>query len=442
MRVKRECGNRLALPLAVPGALIRLAALAILLASCARPSPLIETSQVPEPKTPALRATEIVSTPTQAPESPAPSPLPPTATPASVPTQPAIPGERLVDDPAFVRLTALPNPGDRMWWATDFVLEVQAMDPDEPVVVSYLLTDPSGTPANPTASMETKGNDFVSSWEPGSQYYFYTQVGNQAQPAYAANPQYFPLPHYRTCLMVLGGRRSMYAVFLRENDAQITRVVLKGSPFQALDVPRLGSVTWQEQEGRFEVRSYGGPVEVGIWVNATYQHDEVAGWGKPEYAANPKHYYLDHPAGRPSLGLFLLMIARYDRLGLIIGNESESKVTAVALAGSHAWQQERVPNLAELTALIPRTPGAPAKVEVRAIGSSPVEVSHFGFDNSCWQWEVNGALPEYAPNPQSFALKHYTPAFLMVSRYGKAGIFLYNENDGQVGVLPVSLGGS
>jgi hypothetical protein len=51
-------------------------------------------------------------------------------------------------------------------------------------------------------------------------------------------------------------------------------------------------------------------------------------------------------------------------------------------------------------------------------------------------------LPEYAPNPQSFALKHYTPAFLMVSRYGKAGIFLYNENDGQVGVLPVSLGGS
>ncbi|MGB9803904.1 copper amine oxidase N-terminal domain-containing protein [Desulfofundulus sp.] len=85
-----------------------------------------------------------------------------------------------------------------------------------------------------------------------------------------------------------------------------------------------------------------------------------------------------------------------------------------------------------------RCPNSWPAVEVKATGGDPVEVSHFAFDNTCWQWEVNGwARPGFASNPQTFALKHYTPGFLMVSRYGKVGIFFYNENDGQLGVLPV-----
>ena len=361
-------------------------------------------------------------------------PAPPA--PSPFPTQTSS-GTVLVDDQSLVKLTALANPEHRMWWATDFILEVEAQDPTRPVQVSYLVTDSNGTPANPTTGVEVRGNSFIAGWDPGKQYYFYTEVGSQAQPVYAANPQFFPLPHYRTCVMVLGGHDVMYVVFLRENDGQVTYYVLKGGSFDSLDVPDLARVTWQEG-GRFEIRSYGGPVEVGLWVNGRYQHDEVAGRALPEFRPNPKYYSLDHYAGRSSLGMFLLMIARYGRLGLIIGNESEGKIGGVVLAGSHIWEKEAVPGLADLTSLIPRTAGAAPKIEVRATGGSPVEVSHFGFDNTCWQWEVNGTGPNYEQNPQSFVLKHYTPGFIMVSRYGKAGVFFYNENDGRVGVLPLT----
>lgn len=349
--------------------------------------------------------------------------------PVAVP--PPASGTVIVDDPSFVRLTAVPNPGYHLMWATDYVLEVKAMDPSEPVEFSYLVTDSEGTPANPTTSVENRGSNFIAGWDPGKQYYFFTRVGGPGGPEIAVNPQYFPLPHYRTCLLVLGRHEKVYAVFLRENDGQLTYKVLRGGPFTGLDVPGLGKVTWQGE--RFEVRSYGGPVEVGFWVNGRYQHDEVAGWAQPGFKENPKHYYFDHYAGRPRLGMFMLMIARYDKMGLIIGNESEGRLGAVVLTGSHDWAMpEAVQDLCTV-----RGAGGP-QVEVKATGSDPVEVSHFAFDNTCWQWEVNGwARPEFAPNPQTFPLKHYTPGFLMVSRYGKIGIFFYNENDGQLGVLPV-----
>ncbi|MGO0122327.1 stalk domain-containing protein [Desulfothermobacter acidiphilus] len=340
-------------------------------------------------------------------------------------------GQVIINDPSFVTLTAVPNPDHHLWWATDYVLEVKAMDPTEPVEFSYLVTDSDGTPANPTVGVENRENNFIAGWDPGKQYYFHTEVGGWGKPEFTANPQYFPLPHYRTCLLVLGRHDKVYVVFLRENDGQLSYKVLQGGPFSGLDVPGLGRVNWQGE--RFEVRSYGGPVEEGLWVNGRYQHDEVAGWAQPEFKENPKYYYLDHYAGRSSLGMFMLMIARNDKVGLIIGNESEGQLTAVVVTGSHDWvTPEAVADLCEVQGL-----GGP-QVEVRATGSDPVEVSHFAFDNTCWQWEVNGrAKPEFAPNPQTFALKHYTPGFLMVSRYGKVGIFFYNENDGQLGVLPV-----
>lgn len=350
------------------------------------------------------------------------------------PLEKPVTSQVIIDDPSFVTLTAVPNtaPGAD----TAFNLEVKENNPGLPVELSYLVLDPDATPANPASGVEVHPDgECETGWASG-QHFYHTEIGGWAKPQFPANPQYFPLPHYRTCVLMLARYDKVYVVFLRENDGQLTSKVLKGGPFTGLDVPGLGKVTWQGN--RFEVRSYGDPVEVGLWAKGQYIHGEVAGWARPEFKENPKYYDIPH------YGMFMLMLARYDKLGLIIGNENDGQLGAVVLTGSHRWGTETVPGLGQLSALIPRCaegtrcPGAPAKVEVRATGSDPVEVSHFAFDNTCWQWEVNGwARPEFAPNPQTFELKHYTPGFLMVSRYGKVGIFFYNENDGQLGVLPL-----
>jgi hypothetical protein len=357
------------------------------------------------------------------------------------PPPPPVAGTTIINDPSFVTLTAVPNPDHHLRWATDFVLEVKAIDPSKPVELSYLVTDSNGTPTSPTAGVENRENNFIAGWDPGGQYYFHTEVGGWGKPEFTANPQYFPLPHYRTCVLMLARYEKVYAVFLRENDGQLTYKVLQGGPFTGLDVPGLGRVT--REGNRFKVESFGVPVEVGLWAKGQHLHDEVAGWAQPEFKENPKYYDIPH------YGMFMLMIARYDKLGLIIGNENDGQLGAVVLSGSRAWAAETVPDLCTLTPVHlrcaegARCPNGWPAVEVKATGDGPVEVSHFAFDNTCWQWEVYGqARPEFAPNPQTFVLKHYTPGFLMVSRYGKAGIFFYNENDGQLGVLPVGAAAS
>ena len=347
---------------------------------------------------------------------------------------PRVTGTVLINDPSFVTLTAVPNttPGAD----TAFNLEVKANNPALPVELSYLVLDPNATPANPVSGIEVHPDgECETGWASG-QHFFHTEIGGWADPRFTANPQYFPLPHYRTCVLLLARYEKVYAVLLRENDGQLTYKVLKGGSLTGLDVPGLGKVT--RQGNRFEVRSYGGPVEVGLWAKEQHIHDEVAGWALPEFKENPKFYDIPH------YGMFMLMIARYDKIGLIIGNENDGQLGAVVLTGSRVWTAETVPDLCTLTPVHlrcaegARCPNSWPAVEVKATGSDPVEVSHFAFDNTCWQWEVNGwAKPEFAPNSQTFALKHYTPGFLMVSRYGKVGIFFYNENDEQLGVLPV-----
>jgi len=338
-------------------------------------------------------------------------------------------GMVIVDDPSFVTLTAVPNTAPGADAA--FNLEVRANNPAMPVEVSYLITSSTGTPTNPVAGVKSWETSFPPTLDPGKQYYFHTEVGGWGEPQFRANPQYFPLPHYRTCVLMLARYEKIYVVFLRENDGQITYKLLVGGPFTGLILPELCQVT--RQGSKFEVRSLGGPVEVGLWAKGEYLHDEVAGWGQPQFRENPKYYEIPH------YGMFMLMVGRCEKLGLIIGNENDGRLGAVVLTGWQAWTTETVAGLCQVSALIPRTLGAAPKAEVRAFGSSPVEVSHFAFDDTCWQWEVNGwARPEFAPNPQILPLKHYTPGFLMVSRYDKVGLFFYNENDGHLGVVPLN----
>ncbi|HEY8542018.1 MAG TPA: hypothetical protein VIL29_06515, partial [Pseudothermotoga sp.] len=43
----------------------------------------------------------------------------------------------LINDPGFVKLTAVQNFSHNLWWATDYVLEIQALNRNMPVEVSY-----------------------------------------------------------------------------------------------------------------------------------------------------------------------------------------------------------------------------------------------------------------------------------------------------------------
>ncbi len=340
----------------------------------------------------------------------------------------------IINDPSFVTLTAerLPFSPSR------FCLVVKANNPDLPVEVSYLLLDSSGTPAHPSQGIvvhppaDTQGIQCpktVSSPGITGQQFFHTEVGGWENPRFHANPQSFLLPHYRTCVLLLARYEHIYVVFLRENDGQLTYKVLRGGPFNGLRVPGLGEVT--REGSSFRIYSFGTPVEVGLWAKGKYLHDEVNGWERPEYKGNPKLYKIPH------YGMFMLMIARYDKLGLIIGNENDGHLGAVCVVGSYDW--ESVPQTVPDLCTIKGTGGHEGReIEIRATAGLPVEVSQFSFSNSCWQWEVNGwEQPGVVPNPQRFVLNHYTPGFLMTSRYNKIGVFFYNENDGQLGVLPL-----
>ena len=338
----------------------------------------------------------------------------------------------IINDPGFVTLTAERRP----MFPTRFCLVVKANNSGLPVEVSYLILDPSGTPAHPSQGMTvhpTADTQAIqcppaipgptNSQEIKGQQFFHTEVGGWENPRFHANPQSFLLPHDRTCVLLLARYEHIYTVFLREHEGQLTYKVLKGGTFNGLQVPGLGEVT--REGSSFKIRSFGPPVEVGLWAAGKYLHDEVNGWELPEYKGNPKLYKIPH------YGMFMLMIARYDKVGLIIGNENDGQLGTICIVGSYDW--EFVPQTVSGLCTITRT-GAHSgrEIEVKAITEWPVEVSQFSFSNSCWQWEVSGW------EQQKFVLDHYTPGFLMTSGDGnKVGVFFYNENDGQLGVLPL-----
>jgi hypothetical protein len=363
-------------------------------------------------------------------------PAPPTAEPPPPgETQPPQAGGLiLIDDPSFVTLTAYPHPDSEASIA--YNLQVKANDPAHPVEVSYLLLNPNGTPQSPSTGMEVHpAGEFESTWSSSAQYFYHTEVGGWAQPQYRTNPQVFGLPHYRTAVMLLARYEKIYLVFLRENDRRLTYRVFKGGPFNGLTVPGLGEV--KRVGGQFQIHSYGEPVEVGIWDKGTYRHDEVSGWAQESYAANDKLYDI------PQYGMFMLMVARYDQLGLIIGNYNDGRLGAICATGSRSLGIVTVPGLCEISdggiVAGPGDTGAIPQIMVEATAARPVEVSHFAFDNTCWQWEVGGwAQEEYRANPQILPLNHYTPGFFMCSRYEQAEILFYNENDLEVGILPLS----
>ncbi|MGJ8454869.1 hypothetical protein ACSFC1_06140 [Pseudothermotoga sp. U03pept] len=331
-------------------------------------------------------------------------------------------GENLViiDDHTFVKLTAVENSAHNLWWSTDFVLEIYAYNSLMPVEVSYLILDGTGTPQSPSVGVDVKGNNFVEGWERTS--FFQTEVGGWAASGYEQNPKYLPLPHYRTCILMLARYENIYAVFLRENDGKISSKVLKGGRFTGLEIPNVARVT--REGSNFVITSLGQPVEVGLWAKGSYTHDEVGGWAVSGYAAKTKQYNIPH------YGMFMLMVGRYDKLGLIIGNENDGRLGTIVLTGSTSSAVAKVvPELCEVSF-------SGNRFTVSSTSSMPVEITHFGFDNTCWQWEVNGCgRPEFAPSVQSFSLKHYTPSLIFVNRYDRVGVFFYNENDGIVGIL-------
>ncbi len=324
----------------------------------------------------------------------------------------------LINDPSFVRLTVLANPLHTLWWSTDYVLKIQALNQSTPVEVSYLILDGDGTPSRPSEGISIRGSNFIQGWD--GTCFFQTEVGGWASVEAEQNPKYLPLPHYRTCILMLARYEKIYFVVIRENDGQISYKVLQGGPFKSLEIPSVVLVT--REGSKFVVTSLGQPVEVGLWAKGNYMHDEVGGWASTSYAAKSKQYDIPH------YGMFMMMVGRYDKVALIIGNENDGRLGVITLYST----PDRSYFVQDLCTLIV----GGTNFDVVAESSDPVEITHFGFDNSCWQWEINGwSRPEYRSSGQSFRLKHYTPSLIFVNRYNKVGLFFYNENDGIAGVI-------
>ncbi|HOJ87388.1 MAG TPA: hypothetical protein PLP64_00720 [Pseudothermotoga sp.] len=326
----------------------------------------------------------------------------------------------LINDPNFVKLTAVANPSHNLWWSTDYVLEIQALNQAMPVEVSYLIIDAGGTPSSPSSGIHIRGGNLIEGWDGTS--FFQTEVGGWGSAEFRQNPKYLPLPRYRTCILMLARYEKIYFVVIRENDGQISYKILSGGPFKEVFLSGVASV--KRVGSKFEVTSLGQPVEVGIWAKGNYMHDEVGGWASTAYSQRTKYYDIPH------YGMFMMMVGRYKNIAIIIGNENDGMLGAITLYSTPGTTYF-VQDLCALTI-------SGINFDVTAESPDPVEITHFGFDNTCWQWEVNGwAKPEYRSSRQSFRLKHYTPSLIFVNRYSKAGLFFYNENDGMTGVIQV-----
>jgi len=337
----------------------------------------------------------------------------------------------LIADPAFVSLSAIQEQNNPLG---SFYLQVTAHNPSYPVEVSYLVLNPNGTPSNPSPDIVVKSlNEEENTWGGSAQYFGHTEVGGWAQPQYQKNPQQFLLPHYRTCVMMLARYEKIYIVFLRENDGRLTYQVYQGGAFNGLEVPGLANV--ERVGNQFRIHSMDSAVELGIWDKGQYRHDEVSGWAQESYQPNDKYYEI------PRYGMFMFMFGRYDKLGLILGNFNDGRLGTICFSGSSFLGSETVPGLCDISSgnIIAGQSGLVPQIKIRALTANPVEVSHFSFANTCWQWEVAGWAQEaYKANPQQLPLKHYTPGFFMCSRYDRAGIYFYNENDAKLGILPLS----
>ncbi|HBT39661.1 MAG TPA: hypothetical protein DIT29_08325 [Pseudothermotoga sp.] len=331
----------------------------------------------------------------------------------------------LIDD-GWVRLSLLSNMSRQYPYSTGYVIEVRALNPNMPVEVSYLMIDNTGTPQQPSTNFVMKGSNFDPPWD-GS-CFFKTEVGGWAQAEFAQNPRYLPLPHYRTCVLLLARYENIYAVFLRENDGQVGYRVLKGGPFTNFEIPSLARV--ERQGNDFVISSLGQPVEVGMWAEGRYTHDEVGGWASPSYAARTKRYSIPH------YQMFMLMIGRYDRLALIMGKENDGRLGVIVFTRCGSLSQ---PGVVTTPDRLCRVSAQRTNLTVVADFNIPVEITHFSFDNTSWQWEVGGwANPGYAARIQTFTLKHYTPGLIVFNRYENMAVIGYNENDGIAGYVVVS----
>jgi|Deesub1362A_J573_1020465.scaffolds.fasta_scaffold14999_2 hypothetical protein len=157
--------------------------------------------------------------------------------------------------------------------------------------------------------------------------YYQSEAGGWAKPEFAPADKYEPLPHYRTFIFVMARYGRIGGMIARENDGQVVAVVFPlGATFTRMAVPDLGSVVRDGDRLRIECFNPGRkPVEYSILSGNTYHQSEAGGWAKPEFEPAVKYEPLPH------YKTFIVVIARYDEMGIMIGRENDGQVGAIIL---------------------------------------------------------------------------------------------------------------
>jgi len=157
--------------------------------------------------------------------------------------------------------------------------------------------------------------------------YYQSEAGGWARPEFEPADKYEPLPHYRTFIFVMARYGHIGGMIARENDDQVVAVMFPlGTTFTKMTVPDLGSVARDRDRIRIECFNPGRkPVEYSILSGNSYHQSEAGGWARPEFEPAVKYEPLPH------YRTFIVTIARYDEIGIMIGRENDGQVGAIIL---------------------------------------------------------------------------------------------------------------
>ncbi len=141
-----------------------------------------------------------------------------------------------------------------------------------------------------------------------------------------------PLPHYKTFIFtvarpVLG---KIGVIIGRENDGRLGYKAYVGAPFASLRIPGLGFTEVVVRGGKLYLHIHCDnpgvrPVEYSILWGEDYHQSEAGGWARPEFEPADKYEPLPH------YRTFIITIARYDKIGVMIGRENDGQVGAIIL---------------------------------------------------------------------------------------------------------------
>lgn len=141
-----------------------------------------------------------------------------------------------------------------------------------------------------------------------------------------------PLPHYRTFILAVArpALGKMGVIIGRENDGHLGYKSYLGGPFSFLLVPGLGHADVVSQGGRLYLHIHCAapgrtPVEYSFLSGSEYRQSEAGGWARPEFTPPDKYEPLPH------YETFVLVMARYEEIGIMIARENDGKVGAIIL---------------------------------------------------------------------------------------------------------------